>query len=56
MFVAALSLVIVITTFTIPALIAYFYMPLSLLSMLLFGVIFILRYFDINIPLIHDEL
>lgn len=56
MFVAALSMVIVITTFTMPILVAYFYMPLTLFSMLLLGVIFILRFLDINLPFIHDEL
>jgi hypothetical protein len=56
LFVAVLCMVILITSFIFPALVAYIYIPLSLLIMILAGVICIIRYFGIYMPYIDQNL
>lgn len=46
-FVIAICLLLVITTYVIPALAAYIYIPLFLMLMLFAGVLFVLRYVGI---------
>ena len=54
--VAALCLILAITTFLIPAIVAFIYVPLFLILMLLAGAIFISRYFGEVIPLVDPEI
>ena len=55
-FVVAVCFLLVITSFIIPALAAFFYIPLFLLLMLFAGVLFMLRYFGIHLPIIRAEM
>lgn len=55
-FVAAICVILVITTFTIPALAAYIYIPLFLVLMLFSGVIFLVRYFGTTIPFVDPTI
>ena len=52
--VAAVCLILVITTFIFPSLVTYFYMPIMLLLMLLLGVAFLYRYFGNSFPFISE--
>ena len=51
----AICLIVVMTSYLIPALAAYIYIPIFLLLMLFMGVLFVLRYFGINLPLISSD-
>ena len=53
-FVAAVCFILVITTFTIPAIATYIYIPLFLALMLFAGVIFLIRYFGQKIPFVSE--
>ena len=55
-FVAAICVILVITTFTIPAIAAYIYIPLFLILMLFSGVIFLIRYFGSTIPFLDPSI
>ena len=50
--VAALCLILAITTFLIPAIVGFVYVPLFLILMLLAGSLFISRYFGETIPFV----
>ena len=51
----ALCLIMVITTFIIPSLAAYIYIPLALLMMLLIGSVFVFIYFGNTLPFIDTK-
>lgn len=55
-FVAAICFILAITSFTIPAVAAYIYIPLFLILMLFAGVIFLVRYFGQKIPFVSDSI
>lgn len=55
-FVAAICVILVITTFTIPAIATYIYIPLFLALMLFAGIIFLIRYFGTSIPFLNQTL
>jgi len=46
----------VITTFTIPAIATYIYIPLLLLLMLFAGIVFLIRYFGPHIPFVPTNI
>lgn len=53
---AAVCVLLVITTFTIPSIATYIYIPLFLILMLFAGVSFLLRYFGQTLPLISVDI
>ena len=55
-FVAAICVILVITTFTIPAIATYIYIPLFLVLMLFSGVIFLIRFFGGTIPFVSANI
>lgn len=55
-FVAAICLILVITTFTIPAIATYIYIPLFLILMLFAGIIFLIRFFGQTIPFVSTNI
>jgi hypothetical protein len=54
--VVALSLVLVITSFILPAISAYIFIPLMLLLMLALGAGFVYRFFGKQLPFVSEEL
>jgi hypothetical protein len=54
-FVAAICLILVVTTFTVPAIATYIYIPLFLILMLFAGVIFLIRFFGQTIPFVSED-
>jgi len=55
-FVIAISLLLVITSFLIPSISAYIFIPLLLILMLLLGAGFLYRYFGNRLPLVSEDL
>ena len=55
-FVAAICVILVITTFTIPAIATYIYIPLFLALMLFSGIIFLIRFFGGTIPFVSADI
>lgn len=55
-FVAAICVILVVTTFTIPAIATYIYIPLFLALMLFAGIIFLIRYFGQTIPFVNADI
>lgn len=54
--VVALCIILVLTTFLIPALVAYLYVPLFLALMLLISIIFLVRYFGQTVPFLDSSI
>lgn len=54
--VAAICIILVLTTFTIPLITTYIYIPLFLILMLFAGVIFLIRFFGQNIPFLSPDI
>lgn len=54
--VAAICLILVITTFTIPAIATYIYIPLFLILMLFAGVLFLIRFFGQTVPFLSSNI
>ena len=52
--VGVICLILVITTLVLPSLVTYFYIPITLLLMLLLGVAFLYRYFGNAFPFISE--
>lgn len=52
----AISLLLVITSFIIPAISAYIFIPLLLILMLLLGSGFLYRYFGNRLPFVNEDL
>ena len=54
--IAAICIILVLVSFTFPILITFIYVPVLLLFMLCFGIVFILRFFNIPLPFIPTSI